>query len=120
MSTFVVAGAESLPERLAEGDRDREPEEEADGADEHGRKLEAPLACAHARRDERYRERRQDQAERVPRDPHQADEDGDRGEEARDGLRRPLLPALVEDFPFGVQRSAILPARAAAARAVRV
>ena len=27
--------------------------------------------------------------------------------------------ALVEDFAFGVQRSAILPARAAAARAVR-
>ena len=36
--------AASLPERLAEGDRDREPEEEADGADEHGRELEAPLA----------------------------------------------------------------------------
>ena len=36
--------AASLPERLAEGDRDRHPEEEADGADEHGRKREARLA----------------------------------------------------------------------------
>src|SRR6185503_5427468 len=110
--------AASLPERLAEGDRDREPEEKADRADEHGRKREPRLAGAHARRNERDGKRGQDQAERVPRDPHKADEDRDRGEEAGDRLRRPLLPALVEDFLFCAQRSAILPARAAATRAL--
>src|SRR6266516_344801 len=53
----------------------------------------------------------------MPREPDEAHEDRDGGEEAGDRLRRPLLAALVEGLAFGVQRSAILAARAAARRA---
>ena len=116
---FRCSSGRSLPERLAERHRDRQPEEEADGADEHRRELQASLAAAHARRDECQGNRWDDQAERVPRKPDEAHEDGDRREEARDRLRRLAALTFVEDFPFGVQRSAILPARAAAARSVR-
>src|SRR4051812_3645753 len=123
VGTFHVyvrcSSAASLPQRLVQGHRDRHPEEEADTADENRRELEPALAVSHARRDERNRERRQDQAQRMPGEPDEAHEDRDRGEEAGDRLRRPLLPALVEDLAFGVHRSAILAARAAAARAVR-
>src|SRR3954470_11718820 len=119
MSTFRCSSAASLPERLAEGHRDREPEEQAKRADEDGRELQASLAGTHARGDERDRERRQDQSKRVPGQPHEADEDGDGREEPGDRLRRPSPRALVNDLALDVQRSAILPARAAAARAAR-
>ena len=122
VGTFHVqarCSSEPLPERLAEGHCDRESEEEADGRDEHGGELKAPLAATHARGDEGDRQRRHDQAERVPRESDEADEDGDRGKEAGDGLGRRPVTALVEDLAVGVQRSAILPARAAAARSVR-
>ena len=116
---FRCSSGPSLPERLAEGHRDRQPEEEADGADEHGRELQAPLSVPHARRDEREGERRDDEAERMPGEPDETHEDRDRGEVAGDRLRRSLAPALTGDLAFRAQRSAILPARAAAARSVR-
>src|SRR3954468_10325109 len=119
MSTFRCSSAASLPERLAEGHRDREPEEQAKRADEDGRELQASLAGTHARGDERDRERRQDQSKRVPSQPHEADEDGDGREEPGDRLRRPSPRALVNDLALDVQRSAILPACPAAARAGR-
>ena len=56
------SSAAALPERVARDHRDREPEEEADGTDEHGRELEAALFATHPRGDERDCERRQDQA----------------------------------------------------------
>src|SRR5689334_22606199 len=115
MSELVVAAAAGLPERVARDHGDREPEEEAGGADEDGRELQPSLPGAHARRDERDRKRLEDEPEGMPRDSDEAHEDGDGREEAGDGLRRPPLGALVEDLAFDVQRSAILSARAAAA-----
>ncbi len=82
----VVAAAAGLPERVARRHGEREPEEEADAADQHGRELKPPLR--HPRRDERDDERRDDETERVPEDPEEADEDRERREVAGDGLRR--------------------------------
>ena len=50
---------------------------------------------------------------RVPRDPDEADEDRDGRQEAGDRLRRAPTRALVQNLALGVQRSAILSARAA-------
>src|SRR5690242_5120042 len=115
----VVAAVARLPELVAQHHGDREPEEETDPADEHGRELEASLAAAHARGDERDRQRRDDQPQRTPRDADEADEDRDGREEAGDRLRRAPPRILVQNLALSVQRSAILSARAAAARAVR-
>ena len=80
----VVAAAAGLPERVARRHGEREPKEEADAADQHRRELEPALR--HPRRDERDDERRDDETERVPEDPEEADEDRERREIAGDGL----------------------------------
>ena len=87
ITTPVVAGALRLPEGMARGHRHREPEEEADGADHHRRKRKLLALAGHPRRDQGDRGRREDQPQRVPRDPDQAHEDRDRGEVTGDRLR---------------------------------
>src|SRR5215471_21133383 len=119
MSEPVVAVRRLLPESAARDHRDRQPEEEAHCADEHGRELEPPPRPGHGRRDQGDRRRGQDEAQRVPDDPDDGREDRDRRQVPGYGLGRTPPGRLVEDLAVGVQRPPILSARATAARAVR-
>ena len=94
---LFVAAESALPERAARHDGDRHAEEEAGCGDHHGCEREPLVAAAHPSGDERDEDRGEDQAERVPGERDQADEDRERREETGNRLRRPGASALVAD-----------------------
>src|SRR5581483_3242365 len=98
-----VAARLRLPERVARGDGEGKPEEEADGPDQDARELEPALPRVHAGGDERERDSGQDQAERVPEDPDDAREDGDGREEAGDRLGGTPRGRVADDVTLALE-----------------